>query len=51
MLWFRPHARVLGLEYRLFDFGGCIAIAVMAILLIATTAMHIVKLYREERLP
>jgi len=50
-LWFRPQERVFVLGFRLFDFGGCSAIAVMAILLIATTAMHTIKLYREERLP
>jgi len=50
-LWLKPHARVLAFGYRLFDFGGCIAIAVMAILLIATTLMHTIRLYREERLP
>jgi len=50
-LWFKPHARVSGLGFRLFDFGGCMAIGVMAIVLIATTAIHALKLYREERLP
>ena len=51
VVWFKPHARVFAFGYRLFDFGGCMAIAGMAIMLVAATAHHTVKLYREERLP
>lgn len=49
-LWLRPHASVLGLPYRLLDFGGCVGIAGMAVTLIITTAMHMAKLYRQEKL-
>jgi archaetidylinositol phosphate synthase len=48
VLWFRPHTLVLGSRYRLFDFGGIVAIAGMAAMLIAATVQHIVRLYREE---
>jgi len=49
-LWFNPLARVLH-SYRLLDFGGCTAIAAIAIMLAVTVPRHILKLYREERLP
>jgi len=51
VLWFRPDTRVLNSPYRLFDFGGCIAIAGMVLILTATTALDTIKLYRAERLP
>ncbi len=50
-LCFRPMVTVLGSPYRLFDVGGVIAIAGMAIMLVVATVCHIVTLYREERLP
>lgn len=50
-LWFRPAVRVAGTPYRLLDFGGCVAIGGMAAMLVATTVLHTVNLYREERLP
>jgi len=49
-LWFRPQTTVLGLPYRLLDFGGSIGIAGMAVTLIVTTAINTARLYREERL-
>lgn len=51
VLWFRPDAQAIGTHYRLLDFGGCVAIAGMAAMLVAETARHTVRLYREERLP
>jgi archaetidylinositol phosphate synthase len=50
-LWFRPAARVWGTPYRLLDFGGCVAIAGMAAMLIVAAAKHTARLYREEKLP
>jgi hypothetical protein len=48
VLWFRPGARVPGLHYRLFDFGGLVAIAGMGIMLVIAAAWHTARLYREE---
>jgi len=50
-VWFRPHARVYFFGYRPLDFGGCVAIAGMAIMLITAAVRDTIKLYREERLP
>ena len=50
-LWQNPDARAFGSEYRLFDVGGCIAIAGMAIMLIVSAIFHTVRLYREEARP
>jgi archaetidylinositol phosphate synthase len=50
-LWFRPDARVFGSPYRLFDVGGVMAIAGMATMLIVSTIINTVKLYRAETLP
>jgi len=49
-LWFDPHATVLG-RFRLFDFGGAIASALMLAMFVASAARHTAQLYREERLP
>ncbi len=51
VLWQHPDARVFGSPYRLFDVGGCIAIAGMAIMLIVSAIFHTVRLYREEARP
>jgi phosphatidylglycerophosphate synthase len=50
-LWLRPDARVPGLGYRLFDFGGMVAIAGMGVMLAISAVAHTTKLYREETLP
>jgi archaetidylinositol phosphate synthase len=50
VLWYRPSARAFGTSYRLLDFGGCIAIAGMAVTAVIATALHIRQLYREEPL-
>jgi archaetidylinositol phosphate synthase len=51
VLFLRPSPRVLGGRYLLFDVGGVVAISGMAIMLVVSAALHIVRLYREERLP
>jgi archaetidylinositol phosphate synthase len=50
VLWFHPAARVAGSSYLLFDVGGAIAIAGMALMLVVSTICHTVKLYRAEAL-
>lgn len=47
-LWFRPAARVVGSYYRVFDVGGIVAIAGMALMLIVSTIRNTMKLYRAE---
>ena len=51
VLWFHSDARVFGSIYRLFDVGGIIAIAGMAIILIVSTLWNTIKLYRQEPVP
>ena len=48
VLWLRPDARIFGSSYRLFDVGGMIAIAGMALMLLASTIFNTVKLYKAE---
>ena len=43
-------AHIHGQRYLLFDIGGCIAIAGMSLMLMASTLRHTRQLYREERL-
>ena len=47
-LWFHPESRVFGSSYRVFDVGGIIAIAGMALMLIVSTIGNTAKLYRAE---
>lgn len=49
-LWFHPDARIFGSSYRIFDVGGIIAIAGMALMLVVSTIFNTVKLYRAETL-
>ncbi len=49
-LWFHPDARIFGSSYRVFDVGGIIAIAGMALTLVVSTILITVKLYRAETL-
>jgi archaetidylinositol phosphate synthase len=49
-LWFHPDARISGSSYRVFDLGGIVAIAGMALMLVVSTVCHTVKLYRAETL-
>ena len=48
VLWFRPNPTVPRLSYRLFDFGGVIAMVGMALMLFVSVACHTASLYREE---
>jgi phosphatidylglycerophosphate synthase len=50
-LWLRPDARVFGSPYRLFDVGGIIAIAGMALMLVVSTLWNTIKLYRQVPVP
>ncbi len=49
-LWFHPDARVPGLSWRVFDFGGVIAVCAMATMAIVAAVSHTAKLYRQETL-
>ena len=49
-LWLRPDTRVSGTQFRLFDFGGTIAILGMTVMLLASAVAHTVRLYRLERI-
>jgi archaetidylinositol phosphate synthase len=51
VLLFRPHARLFGRELLLFDVGGVVAIAAMAVMVAVRAVQHVVRLYREEPLP
>jgi phosphatidylglycerophosphate synthase len=48
VLWMRPASRAHGAPYRLLDFGGCVAIAGLIVAVISMSAVHTVRLYREE---
>lgn len=50
VLLYRPMVHIFGLHHRLFDVGGVIAIAGMAIMLVVSTIRHTAQLYREERI-
>ncbi len=45
-----PYATVLGRRFLLFDIGGVIAAALMAVMVVVTTLRHTVELYRQEPL-
>jgi phosphatidylglycerophosphate synthase len=47
----RHTARLFGHSYRLFDVGGVIGIAGMALMLVWAVVRHTAHLYRAERLP
>jgi phosphatidylglycerophosphate synthase len=49
-LWLHPDERILGSHYRLLDVGGIIAIAGMGLMLVVSTIINTVKLYRTETL-
>jgi archaetidylinositol phosphate synthase len=49
-LFWRPIVRLFGRDYRLFDVGGAIGLAGMALMLIAVTVQNTMRLCREERL-
>jgi phosphatidylglycerophosphate synthase len=47
-LWLRPNARVPELSWRVFDFGGLIAIVGMLLMFIIAALVHTRALYRQE---
>lgn len=49
-LWFNPDARIFGSSYRVFDAGGIVATAGMALMLVVSAICNTMKLYRAERL-
>lgn len=42
---------LFGVEYRLFDVGGAVGLAGMALMVVVFTLQNTARLYREERLP
>jgi phosphatidylglycerophosphate synthase len=50
LMW-RPWVRLFGDTYRLFDVGGLVGIAGLALMLVNAAIRHTVELYRAERLP
>jgi archaetidylinositol phosphate synthase len=50
-LFWKPQAGLFGGQYRLFDVGGAIGLAGMALMVIAFTIKNTMRLYREERIP
>jgi phosphatidylglycerophosphate synthase len=50
VLWFHPKSGILGSSYRIFDVGGIIAIAGMALMLVVAAIINTIKLYRAETL-
>jgi archaetidylinositol phosphate synthase len=51
VLGLRPDLKVPGLHYRLFDFGGLIAVCAMGVMVIVAAVWHTAELYRQETLP
>ena len=49
-LWFNPKASLPVLSWRLFDFGGIVATAGMAIVVVVAAASHTMILYKQETL-
>jgi archaetidylinositol phosphate synthase len=45
-----PTAKILGTQFRVFDVGGVIGIAGMALMLIVSAIQHTATLYREEKI-
>ena len=44
----RPHARIMGQQYLLFDVGFAVGTVALALILIQATIKHTVQLYKEE---
>ncbi len=51
VLLYYPTVNLLGRQYRLFDVGGVVGMAGMALMLITAVVKHTILLYRTERLP
>jgi len=49
-LFWKPNAHLFGTHYRLFDVGGAIGLAAMALMSIIFTLQNTIRLYREERI-
>ena len=49
LLW-KPSVHFLGAQYRLFDMGGAIGLAGMAVMVVFFTAQNALRLAREERI-
>ena len=47
-LWLHPNAKIPGMSWRLFDFGGVVAVFVMIVMVIVATVWHTWTLYHEE---
>jgi hypothetical protein len=50
-LFYRPEVMLLGRRFLLFDIGGAIGIAGMALMLVWSAVRHTRQLYEAERLP
>jgi len=50
-LFWKPRVHFFGRAFRLFDVGGGIGLAGMALMAIVFTAQNTIRLYREERIP
>lgn len=50
-LFWRTVVHIFGGRYRLFDVGGAIGLAGMALMVVVFTLQNTVRLYREERIP
>jgi len=46
-----PYSRIAGRTFLLFDLGGAVAIAGMAVMALAAAVRHTITSYREEALP
>ena len=49
-LFWKPVVHLFGGKYRLFDIGGTIGLAGMALMVVAFTLQNTIRLYREERI-
>jgi len=49
-LFWKPIVHLLGKQYRLFDVGGTIGLAGMALMVVVLTLQNTIRLYREERI-
>lgn len=47
-LWLRPNAKIPGMSWRLFDFGGVVAVFAMTVMVIVAAVWHTRTLYHEE---
>jgi len=50
-LFWKPIIHLFGSQYRLFDAGGAIGLAGMALMVLVFTLQNTLRLYREERIP